>query len=51
MKTTTPAHPSPPRPCPRPEPDWQKLCAELRSDLDFPVLLELQAALGHLPES
>jgi hypothetical protein len=51
MKPPKAAYPSPPRPSPRPEPDWQKLCAELRSDLDFPFLLELQAALGHLPES
>jgi hypothetical protein len=51
MKPTNVVPLPPSRPSPKPQLDWQKLCAELRSDLDFPFLLELQASLGHLPES
>jgi len=29
--------------------DWEKLCAQLKPDLDFPALLELQATLGCPP--
>jgi len=35
----------------RPEIDWEKLCREMKPDIDFPAILELQATLGRLPPS
>jgi DNA-binding transcriptional regulator YdaS (Cro superfamily) len=35
----------------RPEIDWEKLCKEMKPDIDFPAILELQATLGRLPAS
>jgi hypothetical protein len=45
-----PARRPPERPHePKTEVDWEKLCRELRPDIDFPVVLELRTTLERPP--